>query len=95
MKTDFVKEKSPKKMTNGNGKSDHSEVTSPAEKTPEPQPPQQQQQPVVPMPNAAAPPPAGAPIFPPPPTMTFVPPTTQQPSINFLQESQIGKNYWI
>ena len=77
-------------MTNGNGKSDHSEVTSPVEKTAEPQQPQQQ--PVVPMPNAAAPAaPAGAPIFPPPPTMTFVPPTTQQPSINFLQESQIGK----
>ena len=79
-------------MTNGgsNGnKSDHStsvsaEATPVQEKSPEPQ--QLRQQPVVPMPNAAAPP-----MFPPPPTMTFVPPTTQQPSINFLQESQIGK----
>ena len=84
-----------KKMTNGNGKSDHSEVTTPVEKTPEPQPQpqqqqQQQQQPVVPMPNAAA-----QPIFPPPPTMAVVPPTTQQPSINFLQESQIGKLFCL
>ena len=81
-------------MTNGgsNGnKSDHStsvsaEATPVQEKSPEPQ--QLRQQPVVPMPNAAAQP---QPMFPPPPTMTFVPPTTQQPSINFLQESQIGK----
>lgn len=79
-------------MTNGsNGnKSDHStsvsaEATPVQEKSPEPQQ-HQRQQPVVPMPSAAAPP-----MFPPPPTMTFVPPTTQQPSINFLQESQIGK----
>ena len=77
-------------MMNGNGsKSDHSSSAeaTPVEKSPEPQPQHQpqRQQPVVPMPNAAAPP-----MFPPPPTMTFVPPTTQQPSINFLQESQIG-----
>jgi len=82
--------KANNKMTNGsNGnKSDHStsvsaEATPVQEKSPEPQQ-HQRQQPVVPMPNAAAPP-----MFPPPPTMTFVPPTTQQPSINFLQESQI------
>ena len=86
--------KANNKMTNGgsNGnKSDHStsvsaEATPVQEKSPEPQ--QLRQQPVVPMPNAAAQP---QPMFPPPPTMTFVPPTTQQPSINFLQESQIGK----
>merc|ERR1740122_415312 len=54
----------------------------------------------APPPQAQAPPPAqqaqqATPMFPPPPHMSFVPqaqaavPPTQQPSINFLQESQI------
>ena len=72
-------------MTNGN------KAVTPVKETTPPVVPQPAggvvQQAPVPPPNMAAPNPA---VFPPAPHHMFqTPPTTQQPSINFLQESQI------